>query len=74
MQTPRLYRKTWQLVLVVVTFVLGATVATAQFGGGFGPGRMGPHGGGNMEGVSSQRSSPENWRASIPRHDRRADR
>jgi hypothetical protein len=50
MRISRHHRKTWQLALVVVASMLGATEATAQFGGGFGPGRMGPPGGGNMEG------------------------
>lgn len=50
MQISRHYRKKWQFALVVVAFVLVATEAAAQFGGGFGPGRMGPPGGGSMEG------------------------
>lgn len=50
MQIPYVYRKTLQLTLVVVAFVLGAPEATAQFGGGSGRGRMGPPGGGGMEG------------------------
>lgn len=50
MRIARHYRKTGQFALVVVAFLLGATEATAQFGGGFGPGRMGPPDGGNLEG------------------------